>query len=202
MPIAIVDLLRRPRGPAVALRWREEHLSREIVGACGEHRSLRARKVRPALNRERVSVAHSTIERLMRALGLTGARRLCRVRSTRTDHPAPGLTPSRRPNSAAGTTTPMAGSRRLRTRPHQGGGCPRVAPRRAASAAGVMAETKVGLSSGRRVRLASAASCRPSPRPPVRRRKLGLRHSPDSPRSPSAASGGPSAVARAPPRTR
>jgi len=44
-----------------------------------------ARQGAACAHRERVSVARSTIERLMRALGLTGARRGCRVRTTRTD---------------------------------------------------------------------------------------------------------------------
>jgi putative transposase len=48
-----------------------------------------ARKVWLALNREGITVARCTVERLMGVLGLEGARRGKKVRTTRPDHTAP-----------------------------------------------------------------------------------------------------------------
>ena len=81
------------------------------VGACGEHRPLRGTPrcgVRSPGARLRGPLHDRAADARARAYRSTTP---CRVRSTRTDHPAPELTPSRRPNSAAWTTTPMAGSR-------------------------------------------------------------------------------------------
>jgi putative transposase len=48
-----------------------------------------ARKVWLALNREGIPVARCTVERLMRELGLAGARRGRRVRTTQIDAASP-----------------------------------------------------------------------------------------------------------------
>jgi putative transposase len=73
------------RGPS-ARAARDEHLKAEIrrvhagsYGVCG------ARKVWLALNREGAALARCTVERLMRELGLHGARRGKRIRTTRPD---------------------------------------------------------------------------------------------------------------------
>jgi putative transposase len=78
-----VRAAQRRRSPRVE---RDEHLSHEIRRVHAQNFGVYgARKVWLALNREGVAVARCTVERLMRALGLIGARRGCRVRTTRTD---------------------------------------------------------------------------------------------------------------------
>lgn len=52
------------------------------AGCKGRLRGLGARKVWLQLNREGITVARCTVERLMRELDLAGARRRKRVRST------------------------------------------------------------------------------------------------------------------------
>jgi putative transposase len=65
---------------------RDEQLKAHIARVHGENYGVYgARKVWLALNREGVAVARCTVERLMRELGLAGARRGKRVRTTRPD---------------------------------------------------------------------------------------------------------------------
>jgi putative transposase len=62
--------------PSCARRLRDEVLKREIARVWGENfRVYGADKVWTQLNRERIPVARCTVERLMRQLGLQGARR-------------------------------------------------------------------------------------------------------------------------------
>ncbi len=62
--------------PACARRLRDEVLKREIARVWGENfRVYGADKVWTQLNREHIPVARCTVERLMRSLGLQGARR-------------------------------------------------------------------------------------------------------------------------------
>jgi putative transposase len=73
------------RGPS-ARAVRDEQLKAHIARVHGENYGVYgARKVWLALNREGVAVARCTVERLMRELGLAGARRGKRVRTTRPD---------------------------------------------------------------------------------------------------------------------
>jgi putative transposase len=70
------------RRPSTRQR-RDEHLSAEIARVHKDNfRVYGARKVWLALNREGVPVARCTVERLMRRLGLVGARRGHKVRTT------------------------------------------------------------------------------------------------------------------------
>ena len=69
-----------------ARAMRDEQLKPLIARVHGENYGVYgARKVWLALNREGVPVARCTVERLMRELGLAGARRGKRVRTTRPD---------------------------------------------------------------------------------------------------------------------
>jgi putative transposase len=73
-----------------ARELRDEALTVEIVRVHRDnHGVYRARKVWLALNREGIAVARCTLERLMRQLGLVGARRGRRVRTTITSAAAP-----------------------------------------------------------------------------------------------------------------
>jgi len=73
------------RGPSVRA-VRDERLKEAIARVHAENYGVYgARKVWLALNREGVAVARCTVERLMRELGLHGARRGRRVRTTRSD---------------------------------------------------------------------------------------------------------------------
>jgi putative transposase len=73
------------RGPS-ARAVRDEELKAAISRVHGENYGVYgARKVWLALNREGTPVARCTVERLMRELGLAGARRGRRVRTTRPD---------------------------------------------------------------------------------------------------------------------
>lgn len=73
------------RGPS-ARAVRDEQLKAAIVRVHGENYGVYgARKVWLALNREGIPVARCTVERLMRELGLAGARRGKRIRTTRPD---------------------------------------------------------------------------------------------------------------------
>jgi putative transposase len=73
------------RGPS-ARAVRDEQLKAAIARVHGENYGVYgARKVWLALNREGTAVARCTVERLMRELGLHGARRGRRVRTTRAD---------------------------------------------------------------------------------------------------------------------
>ena len=72
----------RAAGPTAA-RLRDEALSKEIVRVHAENYGVYgARKVWAQLNREAIPVARCTVERLMRAQGLVGARRGRRIRTT------------------------------------------------------------------------------------------------------------------------
>lgn len=80
-PSTYYDAARRPL-PARARR--DEHLRAAIVRVHEANYGVYgARKVWLALNREGIAVARCTVERLMRELGLAGARRGRRVRTTR-----------------------------------------------------------------------------------------------------------------------
>jgi putative transposase len=82
-PSTYYDAIRR--GPS-ARAVRDGHLKAAIVRVHGENYGVYgARKVWLALNREGIPVARCTVERLMRELGLAGARRGKRVRTTRPD---------------------------------------------------------------------------------------------------------------------
>jgi putative transposase len=73
------------RGPG-GRRLRDEQLKVEIARVHEENYGVYgARKVWLALNRDGVPVARCTVERLMRELGLAGARRGRRHRTTRSD---------------------------------------------------------------------------------------------------------------------
>jgi len=83
MPDRPVYLLRRR--PPVALRPGDARRGAQGGGQPRPRRQLRrlrGRKVRLQLNREGIAVARCTVERLMRELGLAGARRGRRVRTT------------------------------------------------------------------------------------------------------------------------
>jgi len=72
--------------PVPARVARDERLKTEISRVHAENYGVYgARKVWLALNREGIEVARCTVERLMRELGLAGARRGKRHRTTRTD---------------------------------------------------------------------------------------------------------------------
>jgi putative transposase len=73
------------RGPS-ARAMRDEHLKAAITRVHGENYGVYgARKVWLQLNREGIPVARCTTERLMRELGLCGARRGRRIRTTMAD---------------------------------------------------------------------------------------------------------------------
>jgi putative transposase len=73
------------RGPSVRA-VRDEQLKAEIRRVHADNYGVYgARKVWLALNREGIPVARCTTERLMRQLGLHGARRGKRIRTTRAD---------------------------------------------------------------------------------------------------------------------
>jgi putative transposase len=73
------------RGPSARQR-RDDQLKAAIARVHGENYGVYgARKVWLALNREGIPVARCTVERLMRELGLAGARRGRRIRTTRPD---------------------------------------------------------------------------------------------------------------------
>jgi putative transposase len=73
------------RGPS-ARAMRDEQLKKAITRVHGENYGVYgARKVWLQLNREGVPVARCTVERLMRELGLYGARRGKRIRTTMAD---------------------------------------------------------------------------------------------------------------------
>lgn len=73
------------RGPS-ARALRDEQLKAAIIRVHGENYGVYgARKVWLTLNREGIPVARCTVERLMRELGLHGARRGKRIRTTRPD---------------------------------------------------------------------------------------------------------------------
>ena len=73
------------RGPS-ARAVRDEQLGLAIVRIWEQNYGVYgARKVWLALNREGIAVARCTVERLMRELGLRGARRGRKVRTTRAD---------------------------------------------------------------------------------------------------------------------
>ncbi|MBW0100907.1 IS3 family transposase [Pseudonocardia sp. KRD291] len=72
----------RAAGPSRA-QQRDEELSAEVVRVHAENYGVYgARKVWTQLNREDITVARCTVERLMRAHGLVGARRGKRIRTT------------------------------------------------------------------------------------------------------------------------
>ena len=69
-----------------ARQARDEQLEAEILRVRKDNFAVYgARKVWLALNREGIPVARCTIERLMRRLGLVGARRGRKMRTTRAD---------------------------------------------------------------------------------------------------------------------
>ena len=79
-PSTYYDAVRR--GPSARAR-RDEQLKAAIARVHAENYGVYgARKVWLALNREGIAVARCTVERLMRDLGLAGARRGKRVRTT------------------------------------------------------------------------------------------------------------------------
>ena len=84
-PATYYDALRRPLS---ARGRRDEQLKRAITRIHQDNYGVYgARKVWLALNRQGVTVARCTVERLMRELGLAGARRGTKVRTTM---PGPG----------------------------------------------------------------------------------------------------------------
>jgi putative transposase len=79
----------RARTPSARKR-RDESLKVEITRVHGDNYSVYgARKTWLALNREGIPVARCTVERLMNELGLVGAKRGRRVRTTAADTAAP-----------------------------------------------------------------------------------------------------------------
>ena len=79
-PSTYYDAARRPPSPQAQ---RDEHLKAAITRIhAGNYGVYGARKVWLALNREGIPVARCTVERLMRELGLAGARRGKKVRTT------------------------------------------------------------------------------------------------------------------------
>ena len=88
LPDRPVDLLRRPhqREPPSRRELRDAQLKDEIARVHAENYGVYgARKMWLALNREGTPVARCTVERLMRELGLAGARRGRRHRTTIAD---------------------------------------------------------------------------------------------------------------------
>jgi putative transposase len=84
-PSTYYEARARTRVPSARL-MRDEELKDHIVAAhAANYGVYGARKVWLALNREGVAVARCTVERLMRELGLAGARRGKRVRTTVAD---------------------------------------------------------------------------------------------------------------------
>ena len=82
-PSTYYDAIRRPPS---ARATRDEQLKAHIARVhAGNYGVYGARKVWLALNREGITVARCTVERLMRELGLHGARRGRRIRTTRAD---------------------------------------------------------------------------------------------------------------------
>jgi putative transposase len=82
-PSTYYDHVRRAPSARAA---RDEQLKAAIARVHGENYGVYgARKVWLALNREGIPVARCTVERLMRDLGLQGARRGRRIRTTRRD---------------------------------------------------------------------------------------------------------------------
>jgi putative transposase len=82
-PSTYYDAIRR--GPS-ARAMRDEQLKAAITRVHAENYGVYgARKVWLQLNREGTAVARCTVERLMRELGLAGARRGKRIRTTRPD---------------------------------------------------------------------------------------------------------------------
>jgi len=87
-PSTYYDAVRRPPSVRAA---RDEQLKTAITRVWQDNYGVYgARKVWLALNREGIPVARCTIERLMRDLGLQGARRGRRIRTTRPDVAAAG----------------------------------------------------------------------------------------------------------------
>jgi putative transposase len=85
-PSTYYDAVRRP--PSARAR-RDEQLKAAITRVHQDNYGVYgARKVWLALNREGIAVARCTVERLMRQLGLAGARRGKRVRTTVADRAA------------------------------------------------------------------------------------------------------------------
>jgi putative transposase len=81
-PSTYYDALSRSQKPCARAR-RDDVLRGEIVRVHADNYGVYgARKVWLALNREGIAVARCTVERLMRELGLVGARRGRRVRTT------------------------------------------------------------------------------------------------------------------------
>jgi putative transposase len=81
-PSTYYDARARSRKPGARAR-RDEHLKGEIARVYADNRRVYgARKVWLQLNREGIDVARCTVERLMSDLGLVGARRGRRVRTT------------------------------------------------------------------------------------------------------------------------
>ena len=88
-PSTYYDAVKRARLVS-AQELREEKLMLAIARVHHENYGVYgARKVWLALNREGIAVARCTVERLMGVLGLEGARRGKKVRTTRPDHGAP-----------------------------------------------------------------------------------------------------------------
>jgi putative transposase len=84
-PTTYYAALARARTPSARER-RDDVLKVEISRVYGEnYRVYGARKVWLALNREGIRVGRCTVERLMSELGLVGARRGRRVRTTTAD---------------------------------------------------------------------------------------------------------------------
>jgi putative transposase len=84
-PSTYYEARARLRGPSARL-VRDEELKDHIVRVHGANYGVYgARKVWLALNREGIEVARCTVERLMRELGLVGARRGKKVRTTVAD---------------------------------------------------------------------------------------------------------------------
>jgi putative transposase len=84
-PSTYYAALARTRAPSARQR-RDQALKDEIVRVHADnYRVYGARKVWLQLNREGIAVARCTVERLMRELGLVGARRGRRVRTTTAD---------------------------------------------------------------------------------------------------------------------
>jgi transposase InsO family protein len=99
---AATNSRRRHHRAAVEGAVRDDELCDEIMRVFGDnYRVYGARKVWRQLLREDVPVPRCTIERLMRRLGLQGARRgkiAARPRPTRPS-PASATTPTRRPTT-------------------------------------------------------------------------------------------------------
>lgn len=90
LPIAPSAYYARKSRPPAARTKRDEELRPEILRVYREHRSVYGpRKVHRQLRREGVSVARSTIERLMRQLGIKGEVRGKTWKTTIPDETAP-----------------------------------------------------------------------------------------------------------------